>query len=328
MILINKIKTLSSQFASGYFGVVLGMIGTGIAWRYAAKEHNYPSYIGEIFIGVGCLVWLTLTLFLLGKWLFHRHAILDEIKHPVASGFTSLFPATTVLVSIGLSPYSPLFSLVLFSLGAIAQLAYSSWLIGYQWKGEYPKMATTPVLYLPTVANNFICAMACGAFGFNDLGILFFGAGVFSWLSLEPAILNRIRSEGLMDEKSRLSFGIQLAPALVACSAYLAINDNHIDFFAKMLLGYGLLQLLFMVRLIPWFVKQSFSLPFWSFSFGVSALAKASLNMSMASNSHFMQLLSTALFIFANLIILLLIWHSLLWVFRGIKKLCCPSKVF
>nr|WP_311763023.1 hypothetical protein [Proteus terrae] len=63
MILINKLKTLSSQFASGYFGVVLGMIGTGMAWRYAAKEHNYPSYIGEIFIGVGCLVWLTLTLF-------------------------------------------------------------------------------------------------------------------------------------------------------------------------------------------------------------------------------------------------------------------------
>lgn len=327
MILINKVKILSSQFASGYFGVVLGMIGTGMAWRYAAKEHNYPAYIGEIFIGVGCLVWLTLTLFLFSKWLFHRQSILEEIKHPVTSGFTSLFPATTVLVSIGLSPYLSLFSLVLFSVGAIAQLGYSSWLVGYQWKGEYPKMATTPVLYLPTVANNFICAMACGAFGFNDLGILFFGAGVFSWLSLEPAILKRIRSEGLMDEKLRLSFGIQLAPALVACSAYLAINDNHIDFFAKMLLGYGLLQLLFMMRLIPWFVKQPFSLPFWSFSFGVSALAKASLNMSMTSNNHFMQLLSIALFVLANTIILLLIFHSLLWVFKGLKQLYSPSKV-
>lgn len=150
-----------------------------MAWRYAAKEHQYPAYIGEIFIGVGCLVWLTLTLFLLSKGLFHRQSILDEIKHPVASGFTSLFPATTVLVSIGLNPYLPFFSLILFSLGAVAQLAYSSWLIGSQWKGEYPKIATTPVLYLPTVANNFICAMACGAFGFNDLGILFLGLAFF-----------------------------------------------------------------------------------------------------------------------------------------------------
>jgi tellurite resistance protein len=29
------------------------------------------------------------------------------------------------------------------------------------------------------VANNFISAMACGAFGFNDVGLLFLGAGVF-----------------------------------------------------------------------------------------------------------------------------------------------------
>ena len=321
MVLINQFKVLSAQFVSGFFGVVLGLIGTGMAWRYAAKEHSYPIFVGEIFIGAGCLVWLTLTLFLLAKGVFHRKSLIDELKHPVASGFTSLFPATTVLVAIGLNPYIPSLSLVLFSVGALAQLAYSSWLVGYQWKGVYPKIATTPVLYLPTVANNFICTMACGALGFHDLGILFFGAGVFSWLSLEPAILKRIRSDGLMDEKLRLSFGIQLAPALVACSAYLAINDNHIDFFAKMLLGYGLLQLFFMIRLIPWFVRQSFSLPFWSFSFGVSALAKASLNMSMASDSHFIQLVSTALFIFANLIILLLITHSLLWVINGLRKL-------
>lgn len=321
MILINKIKSLSSQFASGYFGVVLGMIGTGMAWRYAAKEHNYPSYIGEIFIGAGCVIWLVLVLFFLTKLFCNKQSIINEFKHPVASGFSSLLPATTVLVAIGLKPYFSVISLVLFSLGATAQLLYACWLVGYQWKGEHPKAATTPVLYLPTVANNFICTMACGAFGFNDLGILFFGAGVFSWLSLEPAILKRIRSEGLMDEKSRLSFGIQLAPALVACSAYLAINNNHVDFFAKMLLGYGLLQLFFMLRLAPWLFKQPFSLPFWSFSFGISALAKSSLNMSMASDSIFIKLLSISLFVFSNLIILLLILGSLFWILKGVKQL-------
>ncbi|MEQ4923454.1 dicarboxylate transporter/tellurite-resistance protein TehA [Proteus hauseri] len=321
MILINKIKSLSSQFASGYFGVVLGMIGTGMAWRYAAKEHNYPSSIGEIFIGAGCVIWLVLVLFFLTKLFCNKQSIINEFKHPVASGFSSLLPATTVLVAIGLTPYFSVISLVLFSLGATVQLLYACWLVGYQWKGEHPKAATTPALYLPTVANNFICTMACGAFGFNDLGILFFGAGVFSWLSLEPAILKRIRSEGLMDEKSRLSFGIQLAPALVACSAYLAINNNHVDFFAKMLLGYGLLQLFFMLRLAPWLFKQPFSLPFWSFSFGISALAKSSLNMSMASDSIFIKLLSISLFVFSNLIILLLILGSLFWILKGVKQL-------
>ncbi|HCH51285.1 MAG TPA: dicarboxylate transporter/tellurite-resistance protein TehA [Proteus sp.] len=326
MILINKIKSLSAQFTSSYFGVVLGMIGTGMAWRYAAQEHGYPFYIGEGFIGIGCAIWLVLVLFFLVKFIGNKQSIIDELKHPVAGGFFSLLPATTVLVAIGLNPYFSIMPLILFSVGAIAQLFYACWLVGYQWKGEYPKAATTPVLYLPTVANNFICAMACGVFGLNDLGILFFGAGVFSWLSLEPAILKRIRSYGLMDEKLRLSLGIQLAPAFVACSAYLAINNNHIDFFAKMLLGYGLLQLLFMLRLVPWFFKQPFSLSFWSFSFGVSALTKSSLNISIASESIFVKMLSISLFFFANLMIILLILGSLIWVFKGIKNLFFAQK--
>lgn len=309
--LINKIKSVSSRFSAGYFGMVLGLIGTGMAWRYAAAEQGYPAFIGEVIIGAGCAVWLVLiSLFIIRSFCFPEK-MTDEFRHPVASGFSSLLPATTVLVAMGLTPYFPLFSTGLFALGAVAQLSYAAWLVGSQWKGEYPKAATTPVLYLPTVANNFICAMACGALGFTDLGILFFGAGVFSWLSLEPAILKRIRSDGLMDEKSRLSFGIQLAPALVACSAYLAVNQNHIDFFAKMLLGYGLLQLVFMIRLIPWFTRQAFTLSFWSFSFGVSALAKSSLNISMSSDSEFIHLLAFTLFIFSNAFILLLVVNSL-----------------
>ncbi|VFS86940.1 Tellurite resistance protein tehA [Raoultella planticola] len=38
--------------------------------------------------------------------------------------------------------------------------------------------------------------MACGALGFNDAGLVFLGAGIFSWLSLEPVILQRLRSHG------------------------------------------------------------------------------------------------------------------------------------
>lgn len=124
--------------------------------------------------------------------------------------------------------------------------------------GNHPHEATTPGLYLPTVANNFISAMACGALGFSDAGLVFLGAGVFSWLSLEPAILQRLRSAGELPTPLRTSLGIQLAPALVACSAWLSVNGGEADTFAKLLFGYGLLQLLFMLRLMPGiFVSRS-----------------------------------------------------------------------
>lgn len=39
------------------------------------------------------------------------------------------------------------------------------------------------------VVNNFISVMVCGVFGYNDVGLVFLGVGVFLWLSLELVIL-------------------------------------------------------------------------------------------------------------------------------------------
>ncbi|RXK75219.1 Tellurite resistance protein TehA, partial [Klebsiella pneumoniae] len=65
----------------------------------------------------------------------------------------------------------------LFVPGVALQLAYAAWQRGGLWRGNHPREATTPGLYLPTVAYNVIRAMACGARGFSDAGLVFLGAG-------------------------------------------------------------------------------------------------------------------------------------------------------
>ena len=159
--------------------------------------------------------------------------------------------------------------------------------------------------------------MACGALGFNDAGFVFLGAGVFSWLSLEPVILQRLRSAGELPTAQRTSLGIQLAPALVACSAWLSVNGGVGDTLAKMLFGYGLLQLLFMLRLMPWYLSQPFNASFWSFSFGVSALATTGLHLGHGSESGFFHTLSIPLFIFTNFIIALLLIRTFALLMQG-----------
>ncbi|MFP1558818.1 hypothetical protein ACLB1T_26815 [Escherichia coli] len=62
---------------------------------------------------------------------------------------------------------------------------------------------------------------------------MFLGAGVFSWLSLEPVILQRLRSSGELPTALRTSLGIQLAPALVACSAWLSVNGGEVTRWRK-----------------------------------------------------------------------------------------------
>ena len=302
---------------AGYYGMVLGTIGMGFAWRYASTIWPVTRWPGEILVTLAMVMWGLLTVAFITRAVRFPRSVLAEMRHPVMSSFVSLFPATTMLVAIGFVPWYRPLALILFTVGVVVQLGYAAWQSAGLWRGKHPEEATTPGLYLPTVANNFISAMACGALGFHDAGVVFLGAGVFSWLSLEPVILQRLRSAGELPSAMRTSLGIQLAPALVACSAWLSVNGGEADTFAKMLFGYGLLQLLFTLRLMPWYLSQPFNASFWSFSFGVSALATTGLHLGQSSPSGFFHAIAIPLFIFTNAIIALLLVRTFILLMQG-----------
>ncbi|MDU1062340.1 MAG: dicarboxylate transporter/tellurite-resistance protein TehA [Leclercia adecarboxylata] len=302
---------------AGYYGMVLGTIGMGFAWRYASTIWPVTRWPGEILVTLAMAIWSFLTVAFLTRAIRFPRSVLAEMRHPVMSSFVSLFPATTLLVAIGFVPWYRPLALALFTVGVVVQLSYAAWQSAGLWRGKHPEEATTPGLYLPTVANNFISAMACGALGFHDAGLVFLGAGVFSWLSLEPVILQRLRSAGELPPAMRTSLGIQLAPALVACSAWFSVNGGEADTFAKMLFGYGLLQLLFTLRLMPWYLSQPFNASFWSFSFGVSALATTGLHLGQSSPSGFFHAIAIPLFIFTNAIIALLLVRTFILLMQG-----------
>lgn len=103
----------------------------------------------------------------------------------------------------------------------------------------------------------------------------------------------------------------------MACSAWLSVNGGEGDTLAKMLFGYGLLQLLFMLRLMPWYLSQPFNASFWSFSFGVSALATTGLHMGSGSDNGFFHTLAVPLFIFTNFIIAILLIRTFALLMQG-----------
>ncbi|SCC24816.1 tellurite resistance protein [Kosakonia oryzendophytica] len=302
---------------AGYFGIVLGIIGLGFSWRFAATIWPVSIIPATTLILLAIVIWAVLMTAFLVRLVRHRHTLLEEITHPLKSSFVSLAPATSMLVAIGIVPWNYPLAFALFIVAVTVQLAYSAWQTAGLWRGKHPKEATTPGLYLPTVANNFISAMACGALGFNDVGILFLGAGLFSWLSLEPAILSRMRNLDEMPPAVRTSLGIQMAPAFVACSAWLSVNGGEADVFAKLLFGYGLLQMLFMIRLLPWYSAQTFNPSFWSFSFGVASLATNAIKIGHAAPGGALYWMAFPLFIGANLVIALLMVKTFLLLIRG-----------
>lgn len=148
---------------AGYFGMVLGTIGMGFAWRYASTLWPVSRSIGDGLVMLAIAMWALLSMAFISRAIRFPASVLREMRHPVSSSFVSLFPATTLLVAIGLVPWWRPLALGLFVPGVALQLAYAAWQSGGLWRGTHPHEATTPGLYLPTVANNFISAMACGA---------------------------------------------------------------------------------------------------------------------------------------------------------------------
>lgn len=79
-----------------------------------------------------------------------------------------------------------------------------------------------------------------------------------------------------------------------------------------------LLQFLFMLRLMPWYLSQPFNASFfWSFSFGVSTLATTGLHFDHGSELGLFHILAVSPFIFTNSIIALLLVRTFLLLVQG-----------
>ncbi len=181
----------------------------------------------------------------------------------------------------------------------------------------------TPVLYLPAVAGSFVSAIVASALDYREWGALFFGAGLFSWLTLESVIIQRLYLLESLPKPLRPTLGIQLAPPVVGCVAYLGITSGQPDTFAHILFGYGLLQALILLRLMPWLFQQPFTVSYWAATFGVAALALSALRFVDRGMTG-IQGVAVLLFVGANIVVGSIALGTLRLLLRG-KLLSLPA---
>jgi tellurite resistance protein len=294
------------QFASvpaSFFGIVLGLAGLGGAWRAAHLVWDLPAWVGEALMVVAGVVWTVLVVLYALKWTLNRSVAVTELGHPVQCCFVGLAGVSTMLVAGGALPYHRLTADILFALGALFTLAFAVWRTGGLWGGGRDPTGTTAVLYLPTVAGSFVTGTLAATLGWPDWGQLAFGSGLFSWLAIESVLLHRLLTGVALVQPLRPTLGIQLAPAPVGAICYLSVAGGAPDWFAHALVGYGLLQALVLVRLLPWIWSGSFTPAYWAFTFGATALATAPLRLLQHGDEGAVAVLAPVIFAAANLVV-------------------------
>lgn len=299
------------------FGMILGLGGLGNGWRTAARIWDVPAGIGDALSMVAAAVWALLLLLYAGKWVWAREAAMAEARHPIQAFFVALVPISTMIASVALAPYLPLVAQGMAVAGVAGQVAFSAFGVGTAWQGGRAPETTTPVLYLPTVGGCFVSAMALGTFGRPDWGLLFFGAGLISWIVLEGVMIQRLLTQPALPLALRATLGIHLAPPAVACMSYLSVTAGLPDRLAQMLFGYALLQSAIMTRLLPWLREQPFGAGYWAYTFGISALPLAALRFIERGDTGPVATLALPLFAAANLIIGAILLGTVVLLLKG-----------
>lgn len=298
-------------------GIVLGMAGLSNCWRVAHTLWGVSAEISDALFAVTTLIWAVLVLLYAAKWVGHRSEALAEARHPVACCFIGLIPVATLLIAVWLHDYVPTLGRALIVVGVVAQLAFSTFRSGGMMRGGRKLGDTTAVMYLPTVAGNFVSAMAMSSLGWMDLAKLFFGAGLFSWLAIESILTYRLHLGDELATAVRPTLGIQLAPPVVGAVAYLAVTGGSLDWPFYAMFGYGVLQLLFLARLATWFSAAGATPGFWAFSFGVTALGLSCMRAATIAPASLFANVALPLFVFVNLFVGALFLMTLRLLLQG-----------
>lgn len=305
------------SFPASFFGMVLGLVGLGANWRWAAHLWNVPPVIGEAVMAVAFLVWAMLIASYLLKWVFHRDAALEEARHPVQCCFIGLAPASTALIGVVLAPHSHVLAMAALWVGGVTHVMFSVWRVGGMLQGHRELTSVTPVIYLPSVAGNFIVSITAGLLGHPSWGILFLGAGVFAWLALESVIVNRMFHAVALPPPLRPTLGIQLAPPVVAVTAWLANTQAVPELLVQATWGYGMLQLLILFRLLPWIMKQPFAPSYWAFTFGLTAISAGAIQMTLRGVTGAIADMALPLFALTNIALAGIIVGTLVRIVQG-----------
>ena len=300
-----------------FFGIAVGLLAFANTWHVGVRLWHLPGDVAQALTLAGLATWAVLLALVARQWFTHRAEAIAELQHPVQSSFAALVPVSGLLAAMALLPVSRVVATGVFALALVGQLVVGLALNGRMWMGGRAPELVTPALYLPSVAQGFVAAAASAAFGWHQLGLLFFGAGLIAWLALESPILQRAATGSPLPAALRPVLGIQLAPAVVGGGSWLALTSGVPDVFAWLLLGYGLYEALLLVRLLPWIREQGFVPGYWAFSFGTAALPALAMRMVDRGATGLVADLAPVLFAAANVVFALLIAGTVRLLARG-----------
>ena len=299
------------------FSIVMGLAGTTIAVEKAEQLWGLTTAASSILLLLTTAIFALLSLAYLSKWALHRQHVIDEFNHPVRMSFFPAMSIGMILLSIAVLGHYPGISLYLWAIGSAVQLAFtlvilSNWMHHEKFQVQH----SNPAWFIPIVGN-ILVPIAGMPLGFTEVSWFYFSVGLMMWIPLLAVLLNRFFFHPMLPGKLLPTLFILIAPPAVGFIAWVKLHHGVVDDAARIFYYFALFTTLLLFSQIRHFVKLTFALPWWAYSFPLAAMTIASTVMLEKVGGSFFALLVPTLLTVLLLLVPMLLFRTLLAMLRG-----------
>jgi tellurite resistance protein len=199
--------------------------------------------------------------------------VLEDWRNPILSPFLALVLIVPTLLAGELASVDLSVGRVLVAILTAFAVALGGWSTGQWIINDLNDECMHPGYLLPTATGGLVSSIAASEAHLHLLAKAWFGVGIISWLLVASIVLNRLFVRPRLPPPLAPTLALEAGPPMVAGVAYHAIHPESVDAFAAALGGYAILMVALQLRLIPVYVRLSFTPGFWSFTFPAAAVA-------------------------------------------------------
>ncbi|MCD4702974.1 MAG: SLAC1 anion channel family protein [Methanosarcinaceae archaeon] len=316
---INRLK----NFPISFLAICLGLIGFTLAWARAEHVLKLPisisSYLLYFTLALIIIVLLVYTL----KIIKYPNEVKKEFNHPIKLNFYPIIAKLFLITSLVYLTIDMSVSKYLWWAGVIVQFIFtiiimSAWIRHDKFEIHH----INPSWFIPVVGCIIIPIAGVQHFS-PELSWFFFSIGIFWWFILTTLVFNRIIFHTPIPDKLIPTLFILFAPPAIGFIALTKLLDGLTP-FGNLLYYFGVFLFILIMFQAKMFLRLKFNLPWWAYSFPLDALALATFLMYEESGSVFFKGASWAIFIFLNLVILLLLAKTFVAVKN--RELCVEEE--
>ncbi|MEA1984427.1 MAG: SLAC1 anion channel family protein [Euryarchaeota archaeon] len=299
---INRLK----NFPISFLAICLGLIGFTLAWERAEHTLELPISISIYLLYFTLSIIVTVLLIYTLKIIKYPNEVKKEFNHPIKLNFYPILAKLFLITSLVYLSIDISTSKYLWWAGVIIQFIFtiiimSAWIRHDKFEIHH----INPSWFIPVVGCIIIPIAGVKHYS-PELSWFFFSIGIFWWFILTTLVFNRIIFHPPIPDKLIPTMFILFAPPAIGFIALTKLLGGLTP-IGNLLYYFGAFLFILIMFQAKMFIKLKFNLPWWAYSFPLDALALATFLMYEESGLVFFKVASWTIFVFLNLVILLLL---------------------